>query len=187
MIGWWAATFGQEQKVDAVFKPPKDKKVLVFVDDVRYPVNYEPVKAQLTEQLNKRLKDNKVAGDAVSYDRLVDLMAVTPNFNQLHVPDVGKRLGADLVLYVEITTFLLRETEATPIWQGKLTASVKWVDATGRIWPKDRPEGFPVPPIELPMTENASAGYGAEVARELADKLADKIAKLFYDHTEPVK
>jgi hypothetical protein len=184
-IAWFTAQFAPPQKVEAIYKPPKDKKVLVFVDDLRCPVSYDPLKADLTEQLNRHIKEQKLAAETIPYERLVDLMAATPNFNQLHVPDVGQKLSAELVLYVEITKFSLKDNEGSPLWQGKLGVSVKWVDATGRIWPRDRPDGYPLPSVDLPSVENAAVTYGSEVAKELANQMADKVAKLFYDHTGP--
>jgi hypothetical protein len=179
------AQFAPPQKVDAVYKPPKDKKVLVFVDDIRYPVPYEPIKAELTDRLNRIIKEQKIAAETIPYDKLVDLIAATPNFNQLHVPDVGKRLKADLVLYVEIIRFALKESDTSPLWEGQLRVSVKWVDPTGRIWPKERPDGYQLETVSLPAVENTSPGYGAEVARMLAEQTADQVSKLFYDHTVP--
>ena len=38
---WFAAQFGPEQKIPAEFEPPEGKTILVLVDDMLSPVDYE--------------------------------------------------------------------------------------------------------------------------------------------------
>ena len=188
VFSWLVAQFAPPQKVDAVYKPPEGKKVLVFVDDIRYRLDYEPIKRDLTEQLNRSLVEHKIASKTIPYRRVVDLMAATPGFYELRVSDIGRRLGAELVLYVESEKFTVKESEASPLWKGELQASVLIMDV-GRgepIWPKDRGR-YPVGPVRLRAVQDPSPTYAAQVARKLADRMADRITKLFYDHTVDIK
>jgi len=183
LFGWFAAQFAPPQKVEAVYKPPSGKTILVFVDDLSNPVSYEPVKAELTNRLNEKLVENDIAAETVPYERLLNLMAATPNFNQLRIPTIGRELDADLVLYVEIVGFCLKDSQVSPLWNGKLSTRVKIVDSQeGRLWPVDRFEGYPLEPVETGTVDNPSTSYGAELAEILAEQMADSIAKLFYDH-----
>jgi hypothetical protein len=189
VISWVTAQFAPPKKVPAVYKAPKGKKVLVFVDDVRRPVSYEPIKRLLTDRLNEQLDEHNIAGETVPYDRLVDVMAATPSFHRLSVSEVGERVDAELVLYVEINRFSLRDDPDSPLWAGTLDTTVRWMEVgQGRLWPRDRPRGQPVKPVELPMVDEPSPTYGQKVASELATKMADRIARLFYDHKiDPVQ
>lgn len=183
IIGWTVNAFAPPQKVDAIYKPPPKKKILVFVDDLLNPVSYEPVKAELTQQLNRHLQENKIAGQTVSYQDMLVLIAATPEFNRLAVSEVGQRLGADIVLYVRIDRFSLKDNEAVPLWQGRLHATVRMVDVElGRLWPDDRPDGYPLRPVSPPAETNPSSRYGEVLSKRLARQMADRIAKLFYDH-----
>jgi len=183
LANWFVAVFSPPQKVHARYEPAKDKTYLVFVDDLLCPVTYEPIKRELTESLSKQLTEHDIASSTVPYEDLLDLMATNPNFNSMHVPTVGRKLGADMVLYVQIDEFALKDDQASPLWKGLLRVTVKVVDSdAGRLWPPDRPGGYPVPAIETPQTEHPSPAYGAELASILADKAADRIAKLFYEH-----
>ena len=185
-FSWFVAQFAPPQEVKAEFKLPKDKKVLVFVDDMLHEVNYAPIKGDLTEKLNSQLAEHKIAANTIPYEQVQDL-AARGDFNRLAVKEVGEKLGADVVIYVDIERFSLKENEASPLWRGELAGSVRVVDVkVGRLWPTDR-EKYPVPAVETPPTENASKTYGAELSRLLAEKLADRIAKLFYDHKVPVQ
>lgn len=170
--------------IPAEYKPPFDRKVLVFVDDMKLPVSYEQIKTDLADRLNVQLLEHRVASKVIPSENLQNFVAMTPKFNQLSVAEVGKELGADLVLYVEIIRFSLRDSDFTPVWQGRLATSIRWVDvkSTKRLWPTDRLDGFDVPLLETPTVENSSPSYGAEIARQLAEEMASQIAWKFYDH-----
>ena len=184
--GWFVNAFAPPQKVKAIYKLPVGKKVLVFVEDLTSPVNYEPIKAKLTESLNRRLIEHKVAGSVVPYENLLTLMTATPNFNELHINEVGQKLEANLVLYVRVDSFSLKE-QASPLWHGRLASTVKVVDVKeGRLWPKDRPEGYPVKMVEIPVSRPVE-DYQEQLSDALADRMSDQIAKLFYAYQVSVQ
>ncbi len=182
-IAWLVAQFAPPQKIEPVYEFPKNKKVLVFVDDLLNPVSYIAVKNDLTKKLNRQLTEHGIVKDVISYDRLMDLKGAMPKFNQLAISEVGNKLGADVVLYVQIDKFSLKDDEESPLWHGNFEATIRMVDVDkGRLWPKDRPSGYPVEPVKTPTQDNLSTTYGSELASQLATMMADKIAKLFYEH-----
>lgn len=187
-IGWGVAAMAPPQKIKPLYKIPADKRVLVFVDDKENPVSYPPIKRELTEAIGKGLVENKLVKETVSYDSLLDLLAREPKFNNLGVADIGRKLNADLVIYVNIKAFRLREEEGSPLWEGELAVSIRVVDAWGkkgetRLWPKEAGD-FDVPSVGMPAKEEPG-DYGAEMARDMATRLADKIVKMFYEHEVP--
>jgi len=182
-IAWVANAFAPPQKVPALYRPPSGKKFLVFVDDILNPVGYEPIKSELTRGLNRQLKDSRIAADAVSYEDVLTLKSSTPEFNRLSVSEIGQKLGADIVLYVKIDRFSLKDNEATPLWQGRLHTTVRLVAVgVGRLWPDDRPEGYPVEPLEPPAETHPSPNYGEVLSKALAQQMAERITNLFCDH-----
>lgn len=182
---WFAAQFSPPKKVDAEFELAKGKKVLVFVDDMLNPVSVPLVKIELSRQLGKQLVAHEVAAETVSYDRLADLVAATPNFNRLTVGEVGQKVGADIVVYVQMDEFTLKDEGVEELWRGRLQTTVRVVDVVkGRLWPRDRPEGYPVPAVTTP-TQADSEIRAEELTRTLAAQMADRIAKLFYEHETP--
>ena len=185
-LAWFVAQFAQE-KVQALYKPPARKTVLVFVDDMLNPVSTPAIKGELTERLNAQLTQHKLAAVTVPHTKLMELMSAGRDFDRLSVAEVGRKLGAELVLYVHIDKFSLRDEEQGSLWRGELRATIRWVDVqTGRLWPDDRPEGHALPPVETPVVDSTSAATGQELTRQLAELAADRIAKCFYDHTVPV-
>ncbi len=180
-----AAQFAPPERVAPVYEPPKGKTWLVFVDDFRQTVNYEPVRRALTEQLNERLIEEDVAAEVVSYDRLMELVARAPDFGKMRVGEVGRQLGAEVVLYVDLKSFRLKEHDQTSLWTGMIQTEVRLVSPESeRLWPQDcgPDQGYEMTPVALPPVDEASETYAGELTRELAGKQATEIARLFHQY-----
>ena len=185
-IKYMAAVMAPPEKVKPLYTLPADKKVLVFVDDIRHPLTYEAVKMDLAQRVGRLLAQHKMAQEVIPPDKLLDLASSMQNFNQVPIPDVGQKLGADLVLYIEIDRFSLRESNDSPLWLGRFVTRVKIVDSkVGRIWPEDRPNGYPVPPVDTPATANFNESFGAVLATKLAEDMAVRVVNLFREHEKP--
>lgn len=170
-----------KSKVKAKFELPKKKTILVFPDDMGRRLNYPPVKRALAQKLNELILEKKLAAATVDHSQLMDLRNAEPGFNRLSVATVGRRLGADLVIYVDIDEFSLKETPMGTLWRGRFGGKVRVVDVQkGRLWPNES-AGYPVRVAE-PTTENTSETYGVELARTLARELAEEISGLFTSH-----
>ncbi len=184
VLGWAVVAFAPPKTVPPQYKIDPAAKCLVFVDDVHLDVVYEPIREHLTKDLNSRLLEHKVVAGVVEYDRLIDFISVTPDFNLMHVPTVGQKMNADVVLYVALKKFSIQDPTSNAL-QGELELEVKVVDSkTGRLWPRDR-ESYPLDPIQLPMTDDLSPAHSVELTRALAGRAAEVVAKLFYEHKEP--
>ncbi|MFB3893720.1 MAG: hypothetical protein ACE15C_17035 [Phycisphaerae bacterium] len=192
-FAWLVTQFQPPQKVKAKYTPPAGKRVLVFVDDVVAPVTYEPIKRELSERISSKLVEHRLVAETVPYDVLMKAISEDRGFNindlgKAGVKQIGDKVGADLVLYVEIKSFRLKEDESSPLWGGRLETAVRWVDChqdtneTARLWPTDGSSGFDLPAVGMPAKEDPSASYGTELAKILAERAADRIVKLFYDY-----
>ncbi len=173
-----------EERMPAEYKLPnrKTSKVLVFADDMFNPLSYPPAKGALTEKVNQMILEKKLAAEVVPYDRLRDLQAAEPDFNRLSVSTVGRKLGADLVIYVLLNPLSLRDSPADTLWRGRFSGRVRVVDVHRgrRIWP-EQSAGREVRVVE-PQTENPSPTYSRQLALKLGDHLGKEIAQLFHVH-----
>lgn len=183
-VAWTAAQFAPPQKVKPIFEMPKDQKVLVFVDSDR-PLSFEPIKGMLTDNLNKQLLDHKIAASVVSRNRLLDVLD-EPREHMLSNAEVGQKVGADLVLYIKIEKFSVKDDEASPLYVGRLSVTARLIDVKNlkRIWPTDQNEHV-VQPLELNPVDESSPSYGNVVATALAEGMSDRLAKFFYEYTVP--
>ena len=102
--------FHPEETVKAEFELPPKKKVLVFPDDMFNPLSYPPAKRSLARKLNDMLAEDGLAADLIPYDELKDLAAEDPDFNKLQVAVVGRKLGADLVIYIVLDPLTLKDS-----------------------------------------------------------------------------
>jgi hypothetical protein len=183
IIGWPVAAFSPPEKVPAEYKPPRGKTYLVFVDDILSPVTYEAVKGQITGELNERLETHGIASETVDYSDVVKLVSATPEFNRLSVSEVGRKLGADVVVYVEVNRFELREYENTSTWDGRMKVSVRVVDVAEqrRLWPEGRPAGFPVDEVSVPQVNLDMRDQSTRLSKMLAERTAERVIGLFVD------
>ncbi len=183
-FAWTAAQFAPPRKAKPVFEIPKDQIVLVYVDS-ESPLSYEPIKNMLTDVLNKELVANNIARSTISRDRLLDTLSDS-QYASASKLEVGRKLGADLVLCVSVDQFSVRESDDSPLWTGRMKVNVRVLDVhkVKKIWPGDQPE-YLLPLVELPAVADSSPTYGNNVAAALAIKTGRRIAKLFYEHTIP--
>ena len=185
-FAWFVATFWPPERIKPVYEPPKDKKVLVLVEERGAAVTYH-IKKELTQRVSVKLREHKLARETIGYDQVQDL-AASRDFSQLNPAQVGAKLGADLVLCVKIEDFALKDNIYSPLWQARLATSVWFVEvAKGvRLWPAELPQntGYSLPLVEFKQAENAPPPDGDTVIRTMAEQMADRIVKLFYEHSE---
>ena len=184
VVSYTATLLQPPKKVEAKFQLPKNSRTLVFVDDVGYDVAYQGIKRELTEHLIRELRRKELVEEIVPYEALTSLRLATPEFNRLAIGEVGRRLGAETVVYVMIKRFSLKDTDADVMWNGRLEAAVA-VKKVGQgwMWPTDRVGGYPLDPVVRDPVANTTAGYGWRLSIVLAATMADRIAKLFYTYS----
>lgn len=184
VVAWTAAQFKEQEKIRAQYHPPRDKKFLVLVES-RTPLNYPVIKMDLTRRINRILIEKDLAASTIPHEMLANLSAARKNYNEMAISQIGEALGADVVLYVEIDEFALKESRASPLWRGRLSTNIRMVECPSgnRLWPDLPPRmGLPVDAVQTETVEESSKYYGRKVSEELADMMADKICKFFYNH-----
>ena len=184
VVAWTVAQFKEQEKIRALYHPPRDKRFLVLVES-RTPLNYPVIKTDLTQRINRLLVEHDLAASTVPHEMLANLAAAREDFNERAINQIGEALGADVVLYVEIDEFALKESSVSPLWRGRLSTNVWMVECPSgeRLWPDMPPRmGLPVDAVQTETVEESSKYYGRKVSEQLADMMADRIAKLFYDH-----
>ena len=186
-IPWAVANLAPPEKSTPVYEFPKCKKILVFVENdpsLAFVSGLEIVRADLAEQIEQQLVEHEVAGSTIPQARLQNSLDDMPN-KRAGIPEVGKKVGADLVLYVQIEKLVFQDTPNTTLWTGRMQVSIKVVDVQkGRVFPPVE-SVFPVKEVELPAVDDSSPTYGNVVAKALAIKMGDRVAKLFYVYELP--
>ncbi len=178
-MAWGSVVFvAKARAVEPAFRLPKAKKVLVFADDSQAPLKPAWAARVLMETVNRRLQAAGAVAGTVSHDALKRLAAGDAKFDKYAVATVGRKLGADLVVYIILDPLQLKDAPTDSLWHGRFGGRVRVVDVSkGRIWP-EAPEGEQVV-VTDPARENAAKGFGEKLARKLAEDLGDEIGTLF--------
>jgi len=184
-VAYLTALIHGPEKIDAKFELPKDKTTLVLVDSYD---SHEMMKRVLTQAVSKQLRDRGLVTTTIPYNAITALRMITPeSFNRMAVTEIGRKLGAEIVICVHINKFALKDNDADVMWHGQIEARVKVVAVTddntsARLWPDDRPAGHPVGPVERPEATDSSPSYASIMTKSLALELADELTRLFYKH-----
>lgn len=183
----WTATLFPPDKVKPLYVIPEKSTLLVLVEDPKYLTAETSFKTELSEYLNREFEDRALVKRVIPYRQLINLAAATANFRALSTAEVGKKLNADVVLYVEIDEFSLKDDPNSPFWHGKMSTVVRLVSTKeGRLWPRDLPEGYKPTKVDRgSVSGDGSRRYGQKLVREMAAEMAGNIAKLFYEHRGP--
>ena len=118
----------------------REERLLVLVDQPQWFEAEANLRYELTKSLNHRLTE-KIGIEAehlVPYDKLSGFRSAQPNFSLLSPVQIGAALKADLVLYVLIEGYELRNMDHTNLYTGSLNVrSALYDSAAGeRLWPK---------------------------------------------------
>lgn len=184
VIAYLTAQIHGPEKIEAKFDLPKDKTTLVLVDSYG---SHEMAKRLLTEAVSKQLCDRGLVKKTIPYNDIIALRMITPEFNRLAVTEIGRKLGAETVICVHISKLALKDNPADVLWHGQMEARVKVVAVTddndsARLWPDDRPAGYPIGPIERRESTDNSLTYASQLTKSLSLEAADELTRLFYKH-----
>lgn len=174
-------------KKPAEFTLPKDRKLVVFVDDRRSVVSRLQLRALLADDIGTIIQRQELVQDVVSGRELIAYVRrVETSSKRVSIEDLGNAVGAEVVVYVEMDSFTLSSDGATPKPSADARVKVVDVKAKERLFPPlgGDPKGFPV---SAQLDELSFDSYRTSAARRRAEdalekKLADEISKLFYDH-----
>jgi hypothetical protein len=180
----YTATLFPPEKIPAKYEFDEKSTLLVFVEDPKHLSDQTSMRTQLSECLIQEFEDRGLVERVIPYHQLMNLATATENFRSLSTAEVAKKLKADVVLYVEIDQFSLKDALNSPFWNGKCSTRVKVIGAEkGRLWPRDLPEGYQPPRVDTgSVSDEGSMRFEQHLVRNIAQEMSDNIMKLFYKH-----
>jgi len=168
--------------VNAKYVPNKTDTMLVLVESYGLSLDSGIETQHMTLVLRKTLTDSKIATlvDQQALERLKD--AGPQQYTPMTIADIGRRVGARQVLYVNIWRSEIVKPPGSGQMCGHMNAIVKIVDSsTGDTrWPADAPSD------DVQITTNwtpQNADTTEDSLRaKMADEMAEDIGKLFHDY-----
>ena len=180
LIGAGASKLADDTQ-KAKYVPNKKDTMLVLVESYGLTLDSDVEAQHLTLSLRKAIQDAKVA-PLVDQQALEKLKDASPDqYQPLTIAEIGRKVGAGQVLYVNIWRAEIDKPAGSGQIRGSMNAVVKIVDsATGDTrWPGDSTSDV------VQITTNwfpDSQKTDTDVRAEMADQMADDIGKLFHDY-----
>lgn len=165
---------------------PSTRPTAVLVESYRVKGNVLGVRDSLAGFISAELEKNKVA-EMVPTHRVYDLRTSDHRaFRALTVDQIGRKVGAEQVIYVDVLEARVVESVGNQVVAGRVSAQVKVVEvATGRtLFPSGLEEGHLVS-VETPFARTDDLTTPERVKEALCRTAASQIARLFYTYTVP--
>jgi len=172
--------------VRAEFELPAGKTA-VIVDDLQVSLKDTTVQARIADRvidlLDAQWSLRKV--EFIPCQRSEGLETEMPDGRLVSIQQLGRRLDADTIIYVNLTQFDLQSEPDTPLIfpAGRARIKVVKVSTGERLWPIDL-AGRAVRVTGRRQSEALNAKSREKWTDTLVEMLAGQIADLFYDHRE---
>lgn len=180
VVGMVAYVFAPPEKIPAKYTPAK-QHLAVVVENYKSPSADYLEAEQLALALHDQLAAHDVTPliDPGAVDKLRDADPV--GFQKLSIGQIGQKVGAKQVLYVQINHANYEVAGGSDLFKTTVTAQVKVVDAdTGNtLWPMDAANGYPIKK-ETSFQAQGQVAPDATLRVKLCQELATQIAYLFY-------
>ncbi len=188
IVGPAAYLIGGQPKVDAQYAL-SDRPTVVFVDDPENILPDRSLRRLIGDRVAQELMVKKLVSITISS---ADAMAVAGRESYgkpLAIEEIGRAVGAEQVVFVNMTSFVLSPDNVTPRPSG--TCQVKVIDVVNRerLFPTADGDfrGASGYPVQVAMRQVSLERYRTLSSRrgireQLANEIADQITKVFYRH-----
>ena len=182
-VGVIADKIAGPRPIEAMYEPGKTTQLLVIAENYRIPTQNPTDSDRLARLVSDQLAAKEVAL-IVSQEKLALVRDARPGaFNRMSVVDVGKAVGAQQVLYIDVSGIGVGAQQGSNMLKGIGRATVKVINvASGDIaFPKDMSDGMPVT-YETPMRRATDVTTPDAMRAETITGLSSRIARLFFKY-----
>jgi PBP1b-binding outer membrane lipoprotein LpoB len=179
LIGYAASGIAGDPKSEAKFVPAK-KPLVVIAENFASPAEASLDSEPLARYIGEELAAHEVA-PIIDHDRVLALQTdKAREFRSMTIAAVGRAVGADQILYVNIIDVNANFADSSDLIKGHGEVRVRLVDAnTGAtIWPTDALQGFTV--IADTRIVRSNERNESIVRSDVHRALAVRVARLFY-------
>ena len=165
----------------------KNESTVIFVDDRRSQISPVRLRRTIGDVASEGLLEEEVVSDVISpRDATAAARQLDRGAKPAAISTVGRMVGADQVIYVEVIQFNLTSSDGyTP--DPYASCRVRVVDLVEKKRKFPDPEESPAHFVEVRLPGERSLSMNeSRVRQELGERLATEtglqIARLFYDH-----
>jgi hypothetical protein len=156
---------------------------LVLVENYDQPSVNDVDAQRLAERITKKLTAENAA-PMVPVQKVRDLREKDrAALRKMTIPQVGEAVGAEQVIYVNLTEFVVDSDASGTIHRAIASADVRVVDVrtASTLWPKDVASGHPITETGK-WIRGDSLQHESQIREPVYEKVSAAVAKLFYDH-----
>jgi hypothetical protein len=170
------------EKIPKLYDLDSAKKTVVFVDDRENQLPRRSLRQSIGESATKVLLDENVVKEMIDTRSALGATSSEKAGQPLNIVDIGRRVGADRVIYVSVDRFTLSPDGTSFAPESIVNIKVMDVLEEKRLWPLDEKLGYrmvvrpPKPPKNLPQ----SVSEVAQAENEFAKVVGTAIAQAFY-------
>ena len=162
----------------------RERVTMVMVDDPANELGSRGLARRAAAQARYQLEKRAVVPELVPAERLDAVRAALgPDYERTAIDRIGRRCGAEQVIYVRVTEMALER--AGRLLHARARGRVKVIDVTAaeRVFPDPgrHRRGAPVT-AEVPRTRVEGETERRRLLRRLAKRLGTRAAELFYRH-----
>ena len=179
---------GHKQKVKAEYSGLEGQTIAVVVAgqpglEFDYPFARANLHMGLVQTFGKHIADSKF----VNYKEITKLQENASQWNSMSLLEMGRALGADRIVYVDLIHYTLLAENSVSLLQGHIVADVRVYEVTG---PRPEKAAYQtemdiVYPEGTPLLRNGPAERVIEL-RTMAH-FAVALTEKFYDHRKAIE
>jgi hypothetical protein len=171
------------EKTSKVHTLEKQRPTVVFIDDRSSAVPRRGLRVIMGQQAEQTLLSEGVLKDAISSESALAAASKDRYGQPLSITDIGKAVGAEVVVYITIDRFALSPDGSS--FTPTVDARAKVVDVIkdARVWPDDE-RGFAFT-VQMRQRQGFAPADASSIAKAQSELAADAglgIAQLFFDH-----
>lgn len=170
----------------AAYTLPKNKMVLVYIDDRHNRVSPANLRQIIAQKASEELMVQNLVRSTIEPRDAIAIVRRESHKKPMAIDEIGKEVGAELVIYVEMEAFAITPDGYTP--QPTAICQIRVIDVEQRVrlFPPDGAQP-PTRSLEVKLPQTASDRYNTpsgrrELQNMLANEIGDRISKLFYEH-----
>jgi len=171
------------EKIMPVYTLDPTLKAVVFVDDPSSRITQRRLRYTIAQRATKELLAKRILVDMLDPRGILTAASSERYGEQKSISELGKSIGADIVIYAVVTEFSMSPETGAYIPRAALRVKIIDVAQGKRLWPDD--EMGHIANIQIPQKPGlipTTLGAKLDLEQELADRTGLGLAQLFYKH-----
>lgn len=183
-LGQLGYFFSPRQWQEARFELTQNR-LAILIDGVAGREDHPLFRRGLHDKTAELLAEHEINDAVAPYSEQLELAARHPDYADWSIQKIGRELGAEQAIHIQLVEFELRETPTHPLLNPSASVRVKVIDVNAqprlaRLWPDDV-GGHAIEVERRPREARSIRVIDAE-AEKLGKDLAQHVARLFFKY-----